>query len=154
LRKYTLKRRDLLKSLVVIPAGVAAGCDSARRVTPLLSAEDSFKKLIFAIGPWVAEEKETADNFSSRFLRLKHVRSSFLSENGETIRQLASYFPEGTMALKEVNLGDFSTDQREVLLSLIRQVYDLLEVRFYVSGEPPYGECQTDTIRHTRSPRG
>jgi hypothetical protein len=154
MRKHTLHRRDLLKSLIVIPAGVASGCDSARREAPLLSAEESLKKLLLAIGPWGAEDKEAADNFSSRFLRSEHVKSLFLAENSETVCQLASHFPQGTMALKEVNLGNFPTDQREVLLSLIKQVYDLLEVRFYVSGEPPYGECQTDTIRHTRPPRG
>lgn len=152
MRKHSLHRRDLLKSLVVIPAGVAVRCKSARSVAPLLSAEESLRKLVFTIGPWAVENKEAADNFASRFLRSKHVGSSFLTEHGETIRQLASYFPENTMALREVNLGDFAVNQREVLLSLIRQVYDLLEVRFYVSGEPPYGECQIDTTRHTRPP--
>jgi len=152
MKKCTLHRRDLLKSLVVIPAGVATGCDSGRKAAPLLSAEESLKKLILAIGPWAVGDRETAENFASRFVRSRDTASSLISGSGETMRHLASCFPEGTLALKEINLDAFPADQRGVLLSLVEEVYDLLEVRFYVSGEPPYGECQTDTIRHTRPP--
>jgi hypothetical protein len=57
------------------------------------------------------------------------------------------------MALKEVEMGDLSLEERELLLTLVRQIYDLLEVRYYVSGEPPFGECQMDATRHTRAPQ-
>jgi diphthamide synthase subunit DPH2 len=54
--------------------------------------------------------------------------------------------------LKEIDLQDLPPEERELVIELTKQLYSFIEVRFIVSAEPPWGDCQTDRTRHTRAP--
>jgi hypothetical protein len=56
------------------------------------------------------------------------------------------------MSIDEVNLAMLPEEERDLLLQLTRQLYTYVEVRFFVNGEPPWGECQKDNLRYTRIP--
>ena len=51
-----------------------------------------------------------------------------------------------------IDLEGVPTEERELVLQLTRDLYSLVEVRFYVSSVPPWGECLGDRTWHTRAP--
>jgi len=59
------------------------GCDSvwqkAAVVAPVLSPEESLRKLILLLGPWPPAEKERAENFAMRFLKAEHAPGSSIA---------------------------------------------------------------------------
>ncbi len=151
-----MKRRELIKLLVSLPIGLAVGCDTEQRKSdtgaPLLSPEESLRKLVLVLGPWSTSDKEEADDFAQRFLKAGHASGQYLAEASELVQNLASRFPAETMAMDEIDLRNLPAKERELLTRLTSQLYSFIEVRFYVSNEPSWGLCQGDNTWHTRTP--
>ena len=156
MKDHDPKRRELLVLLTSLPVGFVIGCEAEPRrlpaVAPVLSPEDSLRKLILLIGPWSETDKREAEDFARRFLAAKDGGGAYLPGSGELVQGLASRFPGGTMAVGKVDLRGLPAAERELLVNLVKQFYSLVEVRFRVSNEPPFGECQEDWLRHTRAP--
>jgi hypothetical protein len=140
---YELKRREFIQVLMSLPLGYAVACAPERR-SP---AQQSLRKLVLVTGPWPDERRSQAEEFAERFLAADHVVGLYLPKSGAVIESLAARFPDGAMAVGETDLESLPTDERTVLIELVQQLYSLLEVRFYVSNEPPWGECQGDRSR-------
>lgn len=156
MNSFCPERRRFLGILVSMPVAFSLGC-AMKGGTPkahpaLTSPEESLNKLILAAGPWTSEEREKADNFVRRFLAAEGAASPYLPSHGKVLQTLAGRFPAGTFALKEIDLKPLSPEERELLLKLVEQLYNYVEVRFFVSHDPPWGECQPDRMRYTRSP--
>lgn len=151
-----ISRGQFLRFLASLPLFSVIGLDSklfkyavsAGPRTP----EESLKKLIFLFGPWSEKDRKEAEDFAGRFLSAKHAVAPYLPESNESVQSLAKRFPEDSMAQDEVNLGNLSPKERELLIGLVNQLYSLIEVRFIVSKEPPWGECLGDPTRHTLAP--
>jgi len=151
-----LERRELLKVLLTLPVGLTVGCDlggpdSADR-SPLLSPEESLTRLIQLLGPWSESERRATERFAERFLASQYAVGNFLPGSSELIRSLAGRFPADAIGFREVDLNGLPPEERELLLTLVKQLYSFVEVRFLVSGEPPWGECPEDRLRHTQAP--
>jgi len=149
-----VSRRQFLntggKFLAFIPFTGIISCipDSGSRLSP----EESLKKLIFLIGPWIFEGKSVAEDFADRFLKSDHVKQ-YLPKSGKIIQSLAGRFPNNTWAIDHINLKDLPKEKQELLVGLTKQIYSFVEVRFYVSKEPAWGLCQGNNMWQTRSPK-
>ncbi|MCP4204436.1 MAG: hypothetical protein GY769_21200 [bacterium] len=132
------KRRDFLKLMMTLPVGYALGCAVETR-TP---AQESLGRLVLALGPWSQGERERAQEFAERFLAAEHLVGLYLPESSGVIRSLAQRFPKGAMAVGELELGALPSEERELAVELVQQLYSLIEVRFEISNEPRWGECQ------------
>ncbi len=157
-RDTFLERREVLRLLLSLPVGMTVGCDlesreSANR-TSLPSPEESLTRLIQMLGPWSGEEEKAAERFGERYLAAQHAVGTFLPGSSELIRSLASRFPADAIGFREVDLNGLALEERELLVTLVKQLYSFIEVRFVVSGEPPWGECPEDRLRHTHAPVG
>ncbi len=137
------------KFMLSLPVAYSISC-IPDRVT-LLNPEDSLKKLIFVLGPWPDSDKQKADKFVKRFMKAEPLVGSYLPEFGEIIQNLANRFPDETMAIKEINLKKLPAREQELLIGLGQQLYSFVEVRFYISNIPSWGECQGNEW-HTRTP--
>ena len=65
---------------------------------------------------------------------------------------LAARFPAEAFSVHDIDLEDLPPGERELLVNLTQYLYSLVEVRFHVAGEPPWGECPEDRLRHTLAP--
>ena len=150
-------RRQFLRLLISLPMTFGIGCDSELAKASVqaapLSPEESLKKLIRLLGPWSAPDKEKAEVFAARFVESKHAVAPYLPGSSELVQSLASRFPAQIMAVKEIDLRNVPAKERELLVQLAAQLYSLIEVRFIASDEPPWGSCQSDTMRYTRAPK-
>lgn len=140
-----------------LSAALTLGCDRPGKKQAVTTAppgpEESLRRVIFALGPWPAGEKEMARDFARRFLAAGGPASAYLTESGQLLQGIARHFPEDTLALSKVDLGALSGSERELLENLVAQIYNYVEVRFVVSGAPPWGECQPDRMGYTRKPK-
>ena len=156
MKEHDPKRRQFLRVLISLPTGFVIGWDLERHKSTVhagpLNPEESLKKLILLLGPWPFTDREKAEDFARRFLKAKHAVGSYLPGSSKLVQSLAGRFPADTVAIREINLQNLPTKERELLMNLVKQLYSFIEVRFYVSDEPPWGECQDDTTRHTRAP--
>jgi hypothetical protein len=118
-----------------------------------LSPESSLKKLIFLIGPWTLEDKLIAEDFVARFLKAKHIIGKYLPKSAKLIQNLAGHFPDNIWAIDVINLSDIAKEEQELLTNLGKQLYNLVEVRYYVRNEPLWGQCQGNAMWHTRIPK-
>ena len=149
-------RRKFLKVLISLPLAFTFGyrpglVESAVQKTSL-NPEESVKKLIVLLGPWSPAKRKEAEDFAGRFLKAKHAVTPYLPGLNSLVQRLASRFPE-IRSVDEINLGSLPPDERKILMQLVKQLYSLIEVRFVAANEPPWGECQVDRLRHTRSPQ-
>jgi hypothetical protein len=155
MKGYVLSRRKFLLLLASLPAAAIVGCESKPQKSALkegrLSPEESLKKLIFILGPWGASERVKAGEFAGRFLKSEHA-AKYLPGSGGLVQSLAARFPEGAINVNGINLKDLPEGERGLLTGLTGVLYSLIEVRFFVSGEPRWGDCLGDTTRHTRTP--
>ncbi len=153
-KKSTLNRRQFInlgsKVVLSLPIVSTIGCGLSK--TSSLDPKDSLKKLILLLGPWSTAEKQKADDFAKRFLDVKPYVDMYLSESGKLVQSLAGRFPDGTMAISEINLQNLPIKENEMLVNLTKQLYSFVEVRFDVAHEPPWGHCQQDRLWHTRPP--
>jgi hypothetical protein len=149
MKDYDPKRRQFLRVLISLPTGFVIGWDLERYKSIVhahaLNPEESLKKLILLLGPWPVTEKEKAEDFARRFLKAKHAVGPYLPGSSQLVQSLASRFPDGTLAIKEINLRSLPAKEQELLMKLVKQLYSFIEVRFYVSNEPPWGECHGDS---------
>lgn len=154
--RQKLGRRQFLRAAiwrpVSLPILLAIGCNPERDkvvvLEPELSPEDSLKQLILLLGPWPETEKEKADHFANRFLNAEHAVTAYLPGSSRLVQDLVRRFPSGAMAVKQIDLGKLSAKERELLIKLTKQLYSFIEIRFYVSGEPPWGECQPNSTSY------
>ena len=145
---YELKRREFVQVLMSLPRGYALGC-AVERMPP---GQESLLELVLALGPWPATDRARAEEFAARFLAADQVVGLYLPEASSAILGLARRFPDGAMAVGEVDLGPLPDGERELAVQLTQQIYSLVEVRFYVSSEPPWGECLGERTRYTQPP--
>jgi hypothetical protein len=156
MNKHDVERRELLRLLAALPVGLTVGCDwngdEVGVSGDLLGPEDSLKRLILVLGPWSEEERRRAESFADRFIAAPHAGGALLADAAEELRSLAARFGADGMQVAEIRVEELSESESEVLLALVKQLYSLVEVRFLVSGEPAWGECQDDPLMHTRAP--
>jgi len=138
------------KIIAFIPLAGAIGCisDSDSKLSP----EESLKRLIYITGPWTLEDQLIGEDFAKRFLKTDHA-DKFLPKSVQLIQSLSKQISEETMAVKEIELDNILKEEQEILIDLSKQLYSFVEVRFYVSNEPPWGECQGDPKWHTQIPK-
>lgn len=149
-------RRTVLRFLLTLPLALFFGC-KPRVQTPIVEApapspEEALRRLILLVGPWDEGQRKPAEDFARRFLATENAVSPYLPASAATVQSLAGRFPAGAMAVAEVDLAALPEEERELLLQLCRQLYTYVEVRFFVNGEPPWGQCQKDHLRYTRAP--
>jgi len=149
-------RRAILRFLLTLPLALFFGCrpkvlaPTAEAPTP--GPEEALRRLILLVGPWGEGERKQAEDFASRFLASANASTPYLPASAGVLQSLAGRFPAGAMAVDEIDLAVLSAEERDLLLQLARQLYTIVEVRFFVNGEPPWGECQQDHLRYTRAP--
>jgi len=75
-------RRRLLRILLSLPVGFAAGCttatDDSRADAPKLSPEESLTMLVLLLGPWPEPPGRVGQRFAERFLAAPHLAGQFL----------------------------------------------------------------------------
>jgi hypothetical protein len=143
------KRREFVKAMMSLPLGYyAAGCavDSG---TP---AQEPLAKLVLALGPWSDGDRERAEEFAGRFLAAEQIVGLYLPESRAAIESLASRFPDGAMAVGELDLSALSKEEREFAVPFVQQLYSFIEVRFDIANEPRWGDCLGDRTRYTQVP--
>jgi hypothetical protein len=151
--RHDLKRREFLEILMSLPLGAAIACsaDSGRPLSDVpLSAQEAMKKLVGVLGPWT--EGDQVEAFAPRFVAASHIVGSYFGESRAVLESLAARFPDGAMAVADIDLAALPEEERELLVQLARDLYSLVEVRFFVSNVPPWGECIGDRTWHTRAP--
>ncbi len=156
MKDYDPKRRYFLRVLISLPMGSVIGWNLdryeslvyARTLTP----EESLKKLVLLLAPWPATDNKKAEDFAKRFLKSKHAVGPYLPVSSKVVQSLASRFPDGTLAINEIDLRSLPAKEKELLMNLVGHLYSLVEVRFDISNWPPPGECQDDTTWYTRAP--
>ena len=146
------RRRFVVQSsklLAFIPFVSVVGCipDQDSKLSP----EDSLKRLIYIIGPWTIEENLIAEDFVTRFLKTDHAKQ-YLPVSVKLIQSLSKQIVEESQAVKEITLDNLTKEEMAALINLSKQIYSFVEVRFYVLSEPSWGECQGNSMWHTRSP--
>jgi hypothetical protein len=149
-------RRTVLRFLLTLPLTLFFGCKT-RVLTPASegsapSPEEALHRLVLLVGPWDEGQREQAEDFARRFLATENAVSPYLPASATAVQNLAGRFPAGAMAVGEIDLASLPEEERELLLQLSRQLYTYIEVRFFVNGEPPWGQCQKDHLRYTRTP--
>lgn len=147
------RRRFVIQSsrlLAFIPFAGVLGCISD--TSSKLSPEESLKRLIYIVGPWTLEDQSIADDFAKRFLAADYS-NQYLPKSVTLIQSLLKLIHKETEIVKEIDLDNLPKEEQELLLALTQQIYSFVEIRFYVSNEPPWGECQGDSKCHTRIPK-
>jgi hypothetical protein len=143
------KRREFLKVLMSLPVGYyAAGC----AVDSGTTTQDPLGKLVIALGPWSEGERERAEEFAGRFLAAEQVVGLYLPDSSGAIESLAGRFPDGAMAVGELNMSSLSEEEREFVMPFVQQLYSFIEVRFDIVNEPRWGECLGERTRYTQAP--
>jgi hypothetical protein len=149
-------RRKFLKIMILLPMAFVIEVNpllyNAVAYAATLSPRESLRKLVLLIGPWSAGEKKVAEDFGRRFIASEHAVGQYLPESSKLVQSLASRFSAETLGAEEIDLRKLPTEEQELLMKLVKQLYSFVEVRFQVNKEPEWGECQTDTARHTRPP--
>ncbi len=142
MKENDVLRREFLK---LISSGAlfafAQGCssDGSKPVT----AREALTTIILAIGPWGEDRRDMAEDFAKRFLAAQGNSSEVLSQ-GESAKSLMDRVPfrNRPLALDTLDLSGFSETERNMLVSLVTQIYGLLEVHyFHVAGMPDIGVC-------------
>lgn len=147
------RRRFVIKSsrvLAFIPFVGVIGCISDTKSK--LSPQESLKRLIYIIGPWTLADHSIAEDFAKRFLATDYA-NQYLPKPVNLIQSLSKQISKETTAVKEIDLGNIPLEEQELLVTLAKQIYSFVEVRFYVSNEPPWGQCQGNSKWHTRIPK-
>ena len=154
--KYNARRRRLLKLVVSLPLGFIFGWELTRAGSAaeqlFLNPEASLQKLILLLGPWSTTDRGRGEDLARRFVRSNRVSGLYLRESGKLVQSLAGRFPDGAMAISEINIQNLPQEEQALLLQLVSQIYSLIEVRFLACNDPPWGTCQADRLRHTRAP--
>lgn len=145
-RRFTIQVSRLL---AFIPLAEVVGCISETKSN--LSPEESLKRLIYLVGPWPLEDQAIAEDFTNRFLGTSFAQD-YLPKSVELIQSLSKQVSKESTTVDEIDLGEIPVEEKELLVTLTQQLYSFVEVRFYVSNEPPWGVCQGNPKWHTRIP--
>lgn len=146
-RKFVIQSSKLL---AFIPFAGVISCVSDDKSK--LSHEDALKKLIFILGPWSLEDNLIAEDFVKRFLNTGYA-SLYLPKSVDLIQSLSEQITEKSMIVKEINLDKLTDEEQGILIDLSKQLYSFIEIRFYASNEPSWGNCQGNAKWHTRIPK-
>jgi hypothetical protein len=146
-RQFTIQSSRLL---AFIPFAGVIGCISETNAKE--SAEESLKRLIYIVGPWALDDQSIAEDFAKRFLATDYA-NQYLPKSVNLIQSLSKQISKENTAVKEIEIGNLPIDEQELLVTLTKQLYSFVEVRFYVSNEPPWGQCQGNPRWHTRIPK-
>jgi len=156
MKKSNARRRRLLKLVITAPLGFIFGWEFTQaghaEAQALLDPEASLHKLILLLGPWSTADRERGEDFAKRFVQASHTGGLYLPGSGALVQSLASRFPDGAMAISEINMRNLPGEEQALLLQLVGHIYSLIEVRFLACNDPPWGACQADRLRHTRAP--
>ncbi|PRX57507.1 hypothetical protein [Flagellimonas meridianipacifica] len=146
-RQFVIQSSRLLAFLPFVSSmGCISDHDSKFR------KEDSLKRLIYIIGPWTLEDKILAEDFAIRFIKSNHA-DKFLPKSVQLIQSLSKQMTRDKMAIKEINLANMPKEEQDLLMHLSKQLYSFVEVRLYISKEPPWGQCINNSRWHTRIPK-
>ena len=148
MRGYELKRREFIQVLLSLPLSYAVACPEEERTVE----QESLSRLVLALGPWSADDRELAEEFVGRFLATEHMVGLYLPDSSAVIQGLARRFPEGVMSVGDVDLATLPEEEREFVVGFIQQLYSLVEVRFFISNEPRWGVCLGERTRYTQAP--
>ena len=148
MRGYELKRREFIQVLLSLPLSYVVACSGEERTVE----QESLSRLVLALGPWSADDRELAEEFVGRFLAAEHMVGLYLPESSTVIQRQARRFPEGVMSVGDVDLATLSEEEREFVVGFIQQLYSLVEVRFFISNEPRWGACLGERTRYTQAP--
>ena len=146
-RKFVLQSSKLL---AFIPLAGVIGCISDTK--SILSPKESLKRLIYIFGPWTFEDHSIAEDFAKRFLVTDYAKE-YLPKSVSLIQSLSRQISKKTTEVKEIDLSNLPEEEQELLVTLTKQLYSFVEIRFYVSNEPSWGHCQGDPKWHTRIPK-
>jgi len=147
------RRRFVIQSsrlLAFIPLAGVMGCVSDTNTK--LSPQESLKRLIYILGPWKLEDQSIAEDFAKRFL-VTDFANQYLTKSVNLIQSLSRQISKEPTVVKEIDLNNLLKEEQELLIALTQQLYSFVEIRFYVSNEPPWGECQNNPKWHTRIPK-
>lgn len=136
------------KVLAFVPLAGVIGCVEETK----LSAEESLKRLVYIIGPWSLEDQSMAEDFANRFLATDYAKE-YLPKSVDLIQSLSKQIAKESEEVKEIDLNNLPKEEQEVLITLTKQLYSFVEIRFYTSNEPSWGHCQGDPKWHTRTPK-
>ncbi len=151
-----LTRRVFLRLVAAVPVGLTIGCDTnedALTLTARTEAEEGLRTILFAVGPWTTGERRDAESFFERFRNAVPVSDPYLGDR-EALLGLAGRFPAGTMRIAEIDVANLPRREKDLLLSLVEGLYDLLEIRNFLAGEPKVGVCQRDRSHYVVDPGG
>jgi hypothetical protein len=143
-----LSRRSFLGMAVAVPFSFAYGCGRGSG-----SSSEALKTLIFAVGPWSNDQRDRAENFTDRYLASGDAVKP-LFDRAEVAEKLVQHAPfrDGPMALPMLDLSSFTEPERELLETLVANLYSVFEVQHYhVGGVPDLGTC-TGRDWYTKAP--
>lgn len=153
---YESDRRRLVRVLLSLPVGYAAGCcnatDNSLSGSAQLRREESLIALILLLGPWPDPAGPVGERFVERFLAAPHLLRKFLPDSNGVVQRVARRFGEVSAPLRKVDLLPLGADERALLVKLATELYSLTEIQRLAANQPPYGECPTDGTWHTRAP--
>ena len=146
------RRRFVIQSsriLAFIPLAGVIGCIS--EADSKQAAEESLKVLIYIVGPWALDDQSMAEDFAERFLATDYAKE-YLPKSVSLVKRLSMQISKETKEVKEIDLGKIPLEEQELLVTLTKQLYSFIEVKFYVSNEPTWGACQGNPKWHTKIP--
>ncbi len=147
------RRRFVIQSsrlIAFIPFAGVIGCLS--ETDSKEGAEESLKRLIYIVGPWTLEDQSIAEDFAKRFLATDYAKQ-YLSKSVNLVKSLSKQIPKEPAVVSEIDLNNLPKEEQELLITLTQQLYSFVEIRFYTSNEPSWGECQGNSRWHTRIPK-
>lgn len=146
------RRRFVIQSSRLLPFIPLPGVTSCISDTKSkLSPQESLRRLIYIVGPWTLEDHYIAEDFAKRFLATNYA-NEYLLKSVSLIQSLSMQISKESTAVKEIDLN-IPIEEQELLVTLTKQLYSFVEVRFYVSKEPPWGQCQGNSKWHMRIPK-
>lgn len=144
-------RRTFLGLAAASPIALSCAGPTSAYGTSETALEASLRRLVFAVGPWTQDDFATAEDFFARFWNAVPA-SELYRRDARLLRRLSERFPPGVHAVSEIDLAGLPPEERELLVQLADGLYNLLEIRAYVGGEPTFGVCATDRSRYVQAP--
>jgi len=150
--KITRREFNLLTTKVIASITLYQFIGCTDEVKLISKGEENLKKLVIAFGPWPMIDRSIAEDFANRFIEVSHLSQNYLKKSVELVNNIANKLPKNAIALESLDLRKFSFEENEFILTLCKQLYNLVEVRYYISKMPQFGECQVDALFYTKSP--
>ncbi len=142
MKRNGFTRRYFMRLVSATPLALMLGHFSEARAHT--NPKDALRTLILAIGPWEEDRRLQANDFVKRFLTIRSASEPFLSQK-EALMSLANRAPfqDQPLALQSLDLSGFSDAEKDLMNSLVTQIYGFFEVHyFHVAGMPDVGVCK------------